>query len=127
MAQDYALLDTDLYLPVVPGSCPWFHMSPYFPLISSSSNLQDHVLALLGAGFPAWLGLYFLCFGSACDTLWNLLLGDLDLWPRDVSDLNFCPTTVGIDQDFGPGSPLLCLYVLTLSELGHTHAFHYCL
>ena len=34
VAQDCALLAMDLYLPALPGPCPWYHMSPYFPLIS---------------------------------------------------------------------------------------------
>lgn len=96
-------------------------MSPYFPLIpSATSNVQDHVLTLLGAGFPASLWLYFLSFGSTCDASRNLLLGNLDLWPRNGSGLNFCPTTMGIDQGFVPSSPLLSLHTLTFSKLKHT-------
>lgn len=66
----------------------------------------------------------FLCVGSSYDALWHLLVGDPDLWLRDGSDVNFCPTAMGIKSGSVPGSPLL-LNILTCSEPRHTHDFCY--
>lgn len=65
----------------------------------------------------------FLCVGSSYDVLWYLLVGDPDLWLRDGSDVNFCPTAMGIKSGSVPGSPLL--NILTCSEPRHTHDFCY--
>lgn len=98
MAQDHVLLCWSLTCPRHLGP----HQSPYLPLmLFADGNLQDHVLVLLGAGFPAWLWLHFLpLFG--CDALRNPLLGEPDLWPGDGSDMNFCPATIGIKSGLCP-------------------------
>lgn len=81
------------------------HQSPCLPLmLFADGNLQDHVLFLRGAGFPAWLWLHFLpLFG--CDALRNPLLGEPDLWPGHGSDMNFCPATMSIKSGLCPWLP----------------------
>lgn len=66
------------------------HPSPYLPLmLFADGNLQDHFVALLDAGFSAWMWLQVLSlFWQHHDALWNLLLEKPDLWPGDGSDIN---------------------------------------
>lgn len=125
MVQVPLLPVTDLYLSASCASNLWFHNRVHIFLWSrlllatckTSSWLFWTLAFLVSCGSTSYL-----CFGSACEALWNRLLGHPDLWPRDGSYMNFCWTNMGISQDFVPGSPLLPLSILSFSELRHTQA-----
>ena len=94
-------LAADSYLPAVPGAGRWFHESIF------SSDLFCCV-----GSFGCWLSCVVvpITLGGTCIQVLLVLL-----WPRDASDLNFCPIAMAI-------WPRLCPWLST-SFSAHPYLF----